>query len=478
MSTWRRAAIFALALAVAGCARAATPTSISQPLQREATPTPTAAPTPTRGVDPSPTPTSRPLQREAPSTLAAAPTPTTTPTPTLTPTATPTVAPTPTLVPTPTATVEACRQPVNAQIVSGPSEPNRPQDSDSVFRSLTVHPRDADIVVLGTERNGFVRTTDGGTTWTRLRAGLGTDDAGTGYSEVWDIAFAPSDPSVLMAATLDSPSPPAGPRVNAGLYKSTDGGGSWTRLNCGFTTSRVTSVRFHPTDANIAIAGLEGGEPSYTGGSGYFPGGIFRTVDGGENWQRIEVGPNDGRNGYIIMTTVPNEPSTLITFGTNWEDRSQNVGFIRSTDAGVTWTPFAAELRTKAIGSFAVSADGNVLYANEDGTYFGWVSRDAGATWSQSAIHQVNGPIAVSPQNSSLVVFASQSRLRRSTNGLGSVSVVATAPAPFREIVFAPSNPSVVYAETDGYLLYRSDDAGATWRFVVNVRDDVLNVQP
>ena len=47
-----------------------------------------------------------------------------------------------------------------------------------------------------------------------------------------------------------------------------------------------------------------------------------------------------------------------------------------------------------------------------------------------------------------------------------------------RDIVFAPSNPSVVYAETDGYILYRSDDAGLTWRLLVKGREQVLNAQP
>ena len=47
-----------------------------------------------------------------------------------------------------------------------------------------------------------------------------------------------------------------------------------------------------------------------------------------------------------------------------------------------------------------------------------------------------------------------------------------------REIVFAASDPNVVYAETDGYVLYPSGEAGLTWRLVVKVRDEVLNVQP
>ena len=345
-------------------------------------------------------------------------------------------------------------------------------------------------MLLGTERNGFVKSTDGGLTWTRLRAGLRSEVTNS-YPEVWDIAFSPSNPDIVMAATLDSPVPTTGdfPSINGGIYRSTDGGQTWRQLNCGFTTSRVNSVRIHPTDSDSAIAGLESGQASYSVNGvqgGFFEGGIFRTADGGESWQRIALGPNDGRSGFWVMRQVPTDPLALITFASNYDDPSENIGFIRSTDNGLTWQPFAEELRAKRIASFTVSSDGQVFYANEDRTYFGWVSRDGGATWSQSALHQVNGPVAVSPVDANLVLFSSQGELRRSTNGLVTVQVVGTSiphnngdsPSPFREIQFAPSDPSIVYAEADGYLLYRSDDAGASWRLVANVRADVLNAQP
>ena len=90
----------------------------------------------------------------------------------------------------------------------------------------------------------------------------------------------------------------------------------------------------------------------------------------------------------------------------------------------------------------------------------------------------MNGPIAVSPVNPNLVLFASFDYVRRSTDSLTTVQVVMRPTSSVREIVFAPSDPKVVYAETDGYVLYRSDDAGQTWRLMVNVRDEVLNVQP
>ena len=363
-----------------------------------------------------------------------------------------------------------------AQVVSGPSGPEPPRDGDRVFRSLTVDPNNPAILVLGTERNGFVRSLDGGQTWTRHRAGFRPD--GNSYPEIWDIDISLSDPNVVMAATLNSPGPPTGPRGQPGLYRSTDGGESWTQLNCGLTSSRVVSVRIHPSNPDVAVAGLEGGFPSYTGDSNYYPGGIFRTEDGGENWTRVEINPDDGHNGFSIMRLVPTDPPTLITFGVSPDGPSKNLGFLRSADMGRTWELFAGDFRNRFIDNFGVSSDGRVIYASERDTYFGWISRDGGESWTQSSIHQVNGPMAVSPVNPDLVLFASFSDVRRSTNGLQTVQVVMDTPSPIREIVFAHSDPNIVYAETDGYVLYRSDDAGLTWRLLVNIRDDVLNAQP
>ena len=79
--------------------------------------------------------------------------------------------PGPTTAPPPTPAVDACRVSYPAPIVSDPAVPDEPADGDRVFRSLTVHPSDPDTFLLGTERNGFMLSRDGGNTWTRLRAG-------------------------------------------------------------------------------------------------------------------------------------------------------------------------------------------------------------------------------------------------------------------------------------------------------------------
>ena len=58
------------------------------------------------------------------------------------------------------------------------------------------------------------------------------------------------------------------------------------------------------------------------------------------------------------------------------------------------------------------------------------------------------------------------------------MQIVMNNPGTAREIVFSQSHPNIVYAETDGYTLYRSNNAGLTWRLLVKGREQVLNAQP
>ena len=154
----------------------------------------------------------------------------------------PTVEPTPTVTspaPVTGTTHEDCGNAIGNgnEIISGPATPES-ADRDSVFRSLTVHPTDPQIVLMGTERNGILKSTDGGATWTWHRQGLRWMP-GVGYPEFYDIAISPDDPNIVFAATVDSPGPVTGdyPSAIAGIYKSVDGGETWVRKNCGLTNS-------------------------------------------------------------------------------------------------------------------------------------------------------------------------------------------------------------------------------------------------
>jgi len=371
------------------------------------------------------------------------------------------------------------------EMIAGPGGPDGSSDNDSVFRSLTVDPTDADTVILGTERNGAVVSHDGGVTWTRSREGMRHDD--TGYSEFWDIAISPHDPSLVIAATLGSPGPVAGdwPSSSAGVYRSTDGGATWARSNCGLTNSRITSVSFDAVDASVVVIGIEGGMPSFTPAppSGYVNGGLLRSSDAGLTWVQVSEGSSADTNGFWRMESrdAGGAVGLVLTFGMDYTDLDQNLGFMRSVDGGVTWTGFADEHRTRQITSFDASSDGQTIYAHERSGFANWRSDDGGVTWSSYSHSNANGPIAVSPADRNVVVFAGRTTLWRSTNGLTSVvQVLETGTTSngvqgvIHDIEFAASNPSVVYAATEGYLVYRSDDGGVTWSLVADVRGDVL----
>ena len=371
------------------------------------------------------------------------------------------------------------------EIIDGPSGPDGP-DHDSVFRSLAIHPLNPDIILMGTERNGFVKSENGGTSWRRLRTGLrhtsgATDDV---YPEIWDIAFDPTNPSQIYAATLDSPGPVIGnfPSTHAGVYLSTDEGETWHRRNCGLSNSRVSSVQVDPSNPNTVIIGVEGGAASFTSLMGQeFDGGIYRSTDGGAHWsRRILANADDSRNGYWHIRSISNQPHALVTFGllsfqTDDPDNAGNVGFIRSIDAGRSWQQFGDPVKDLLITHFDVSSDGKVIYANERDSFEIQTSRDSGNTWTTTFHNQVNGPVAVSPNDPDRVLYAGTSLLTLSTDGLETTQVVLEAAASIHDIVFAPSDPNIVYVATEGYLIYRSADAGESFSFIDNIRANVLN---
>lgn len=147
-------------------------------------------------------------------------------------------------------------------IISGPSGPSG-EDYDSVFRSLSVDPSNSSIVYVGTERNGLLKSSDGGTNWTRLRYGLRTSNSF--YAEFYDLGVAGSSTNILYAATVDSPGPVTGdyPSSDAGVYKSIDGGQTWERKNCGIDNSSITVVQIDPENPDIAVIGIRGGFASF-----------------------------------------------------------------------------------------------------------------------------------------------------------------------------------------------------------------------
>jgi hypothetical protein len=367
-----------------------------------------------------------------------------------------------------------------AEIVSGPSEPEHDADRDNPFRSLTVHPTNSDIVLVGTERNGFVRSVDGGNNWARLRYGL--RHSSVGYPEIYDIAFSETNPNTVYAAMVEGAGPIADgyPTSNAGVHKSNDGGETWVRKNCGLDNGCISCIHVSPTDDDIAVIGVRAGTSTFTGydvSGQHFDGGIFRTTDGGGQWIRVDIVTNDNVNDFMIIRCAKGNSSLLYTFGYKYGDSSKNIGFLKSVDGGASWTPFAPDLREKEVSYFDISSDGETIYAVEEHTIH--KSVDGGETWAEHNIQSGGYALAVSPDDSNKVVYSNIGGLYFSSDGLATgnqVIMFTETEKHVSDIVFAPSDSSVVYVITVGYDFYKSIDGGLNFSKIVNLRDDVLNV--
>lgn len=371
-----------------------------------------------------------------------------------------------------------------AAIISGPSATSA-EDNDRPFRSLSIDPSDPNTILMGTERNGFVKSTDGGVTWSRYRYGLRS--TGTLYPEVYDLAIAPSNSNIAYAATLDSPGPLLGdyPSAIGGVYKSTDGGETWSRKTYGLTCSNAGSIWIDKSDPNIAVVGVRGGTPSFSGtdvDGQFFPGGMFRTTDGGENWSKVSINSNDIYNAYYFMRPASSTTNTIYCVGYDSTDSSRNVGHVKSTNGGTSWSQVAGPLRTRTAVPFDISADASVMYTFSAEAYVAMRSIDDGATWPRTiSIASYPYAMAVSPADSSRVLFADKNNLYLSTDGLQSKSTIVSGldnANYIDDIVFSPSDPTVVYFVTAGYLFYKSTNSGASFSLVKNIRSDVLNVIP
>jgi hypothetical protein len=354
-------------------------------------------------------------------------------------------------------------------IIPGPTGPEG-GDYDQVFRSLEVDPSNPDVVYMGTERNGIVKTIDGGVTWCRLRQGM--RHSASAYPEIWDIAVSPFNPQFVIAATADSPGPVAGdyPSSVACVYISMDSGATWLRSDCGLTNSYALCVRFDPLDPAGIVLGIGAGKATFTDLLGQsFAGALMRSTDSGVNWSIATAPAGMDKNDFWVLRAFGSGTGSFITFGLVLDDPSTNVGFLRSEDGGQNWSPFAPSLRTKKITVFDVSADGQILYAIERDVFSVLKSTDSGASWDTLAV-PANGPIKISSADPDVVIFCDYEKVYRSTDGLGSRDLVLTAFDRVDDIEFAPSNPNQVYLATKGYHIYKSTDSGKTWNHLVSLR--------
>ncbi len=242
--------------------------------------------------------------------------------------------------------------------------------------AVIVDPRDADIVFVAalghaygpSEERGVYRSTDGGKSWQRVLY----KDNKTGAI---DVVFDPSNSKTLFAAMWEVYRTPWGLNSGgpgSGLYKSTDGGSTWTRLEGHGLPSGIMGrigVSVSGADSNRVYAMIESKE-----------GGLFRSDDGGDSWIKInEDGRLRQRPWYFSHVFAdPKSADTVYVL---------NTGMLRSTDGGRTFNLLPAP-HGDHHGLWIDPQDPRRMINGNDGG--ATISTDGGSTWTT----QYNQPTA------------------------------------------------------------------------------------
>ena len=160
--------------------------------------------------------------------------------------------------------------------------------------------------------------------------------------------------SADLLAAVHGEAPADGP----GLYKSTDGGRTWTPSADGLPHNGLHRVVAHPTDPRVAWVAVGSRKPE--GADLAEPGGIWKTVDGGATWRpssaglsRVADANGSAASRYLALAVSPHDPDRLLTWDAGW---SAGVGFV-STDGGDHWEPTMTRRQIEADGAVVVGGE-------------------------------------------------------------------------------------------------------------------------
>jgi photosystem II stability/assembly factor-like uncharacterized protein len=334
-------------------------------------------------------------------------------------------------------------------------------------------PHQPNVFYMAAVNGGVWKTTDFGNTWNPI-----FDDQPTG--SVGALAIAPSDPNIIYVGSgegLQRPDLATGD----GIYKSTDAGKTWTRMQNLRDAQQITSILVDPKDPNRVFVAAEG-HP-------YGPNaerGVFRSTDGGQTFKQVLY--KDENTGAADLAFDPSNPRTIYAAlwaarVAPWEVRSgasiymAGSGLFKSTDGGDTWKPLTKGLPSASeglgrIGIAVASSNPKRIYVSAEATKGAGVYRsdDAGESWQQANSDRRiggRGPgamgIVVAPDNPD-VVYVANTTTWKSTDG--GKTFVGWKGAPggddYQRLWINPENSQVIALSSDQGAVI-SVNGGTTW---------------
>jgi photosystem II stability/assembly factor-like uncharacterized protein len=277
------------------------------------------------------------------------------------------------------------------------------KDTQSIGR-IVVHPKDPNIAYVAAvghlfgpnQERGLYKTTDGGKTWTNTKF----IDENTGFT---DVVMDPTNPNVLIAASYQRRRTPwgfNGGGTGSGLWKTTDGGKTWTKLTNGLPNNPIigrigldiarskpstiyASIEVGPSggtgagvneDGTLVPLGQRGGG-GFGGGRGQTPppdpgkSGVWRSDDSGKSWHFLS-NQGDRWMYYSQIRIDPTNPEIAYQGG---------APFFKTTDGGKTWNTVQGIPHSDHHAIWIDPRNGNHLLIGNDGGFD--VSYDRGETW-------------------------------------------------------------------------------------------------
>jgi photosystem II stability/assembly factor-like uncharacterized protein len=383
-------------------------------------------------------------------------------------------------------------------------------DSQQIAR-IRVHPSDPELVYVAAlghpygpnAERGLFRSHDGGKSWQRILSRNGDSDTGA-----VDFAFEPGNPRVIYAALWQTRRPPWSvyPPSNgpgSGLFKSTDGGDTWTEI-------RGHGFPEKPGRIGLAVAPSQ---PQRVYAIVDAPdGGMYRSDDGGANWTRTSSDARVWSRGWYFgeIAVEPNDPDTVY---------SCNVNVFRSTDGGRIFVPMkgapggddyhALWIDPQNPARRILGVDqGVVISVNGGKTWSSWYNQptaqlyhvstdnsfpyrvygaqqDSGAASLPSRTNTIDGitlmsfrettvggesdNIAPDPKDPDIIYGGRVDRLDLRTQQTRSIDPALAHPDNDRRtwtlpLIFSPRDPRVLYFANQH--LYRTDDGGERWTII------------
>ena len=342
---------------------------------------------------------------------------------------------------------------------------------------IEVKPGEDNIILAGSASGGIFRSDNYGASWQPV-----FDQAD--YLSIGDIAIAPSDPNIVYAGTGESNAGGGSIAYDGkGIYRSDDGGYNWYSIGPNITgsTGRIAIDPENPERLYLAWMG-----PLFKATDEQ---GIYRSIDGGDNWEQV-LFLTDSTGGIDLVVHPQNAD---IVYAAMWERirRPYNrqyggasSGIYRSLDGGTNWQELSVGLPGNAddkgrIGLDISESDPHILmayYADTKGNLEGiYRSEDAGNTWVSKSVEGINnvsfmwwfGRIYIHPQDPAKIFATSLNMFYSDDEAESWQQIFNSAHVDHHAMAFSDSNPGLVYNGNDGGV-YSSDELGLSAEVYLN----------